>query len=109
MKPPMNAIVMDPRFHRDIEQMKKRVTIRSGHCAYRPGKTVLVCPIEGWCVLCKVVSVQHTFLKFVASEDYKDDGFASYVDMHNGMQEFYPDISHESPVTIIRWVLTEPS
>lgn len=105
MKQPLYAILIAP-----IEEMRarvldgrKKITIREGHRDYKPGKVILCCHLEPWAVSADIVSVRHTTLGEVTDEEYESDGFADRENMLAVMRRFYPNITSDSPVTVIRW------
>lgn len=106
LKPPLVALLISPdRYMRDaIHRGIKKITIREGHRDYQAGQTVMLCcHLESWAVMAKVTEVRHCTLGEVAKEEYLADGFQSASDMLNGMRRFYPNLSYQSPVTVIRW------
>jgi hypothetical protein len=39
----------------------------------------------------------------VTEEEYRADGFTSREDLLSGMKKYYPNLTLESPITVIRW------
>jgi len=106
VKQPLYALLVAP-----IEEMivavldgTKTITVREGHRDYRPGLPVMLCcHLEGWAVQADIVNVRHCALKEVTEEEWADDGFTSQEDLLTGLQRFYPCLTMDSPVTVIRW------
>lgn len=106
MKQPLYALLIAP-----IEEMimavidgTKTITIREGHRDYRPGLPVMLCcHLESWAVMADIENVRHCVLNEVTREEWADDGFTSQEDLLTGLQRFYPNMTMDSPVTIIRW------
>ena len=105
MKNPLYALLVAPipNMRYDILHGTKKISIREGHRDYRMGKVMLCCHLEPWAVMADITDVRHTTLNEVAEDEYKADGFTNKQDMLNGMQRFYPTMTMDSPVTVIRW------
>lgn len=88
---------------RDIRSGKKEVTIRKWYCSYTEGPVLLGCHVRDWAVMGKITSVLRTTLKEVPMEDVRNDGFYSHEDALNGLKRFYPDMTLDSPVTVVRF------
>lgn len=96
-------IAPDHRMRTDIIYDWKAITIREGHRDYRPGPVMLCCHLAPWAVMADITDVRHCALREVTQEEYEDDGFHSQDDLLQGMQRFYPNMTLDSPVTVIRW------
>jgi len=82
----------------------KRISIRSGHRNYKVGgRLILCCHILNWATMKTIKSVKWTTLADVTPIEYRDDGFSTWTDLRDGLRKFYPEITDNSPVTIIRW------
>ena len=81
----------------------KNITIREGHRDYTPGKVLLGCHILNWAVMREIISVRHTTIREVKKEEYFLDDFRSREDMLDGLRKYYPDLTMDSPVTVIQW------
>lgn len=105
MKQPLYALLIAPipEMRQAILDGRKKITIREGHRDYRNGKAMLCCHLEPWAVMAEITNVRHTTLREVTEEEYVADGFESQDDLLLGMQRFYPNMTTDSPVTVIRW------
>lgn len=105
MKNPLYALLVAPipEMRYAILHGTKKISIREGHRDYRRGKVMLCCHLEPWAVMADITDVRHTTLKEVTEEEYKADGFENQEDMLCGMQRFYPTMTMDSPVTVIKW------
>ena len=100
----MQAILIAGKKQRDdVLHNVKRITIREGHRDYSPGSAMLGCHILNWAIIRKIISVEHQLLADVTEQEYKDDGFNTLFELADGLRKYYPDISLNSPVTIVRW------
>lgn len=106
MKQPLYALLIAPnhRVRTSILYGGRSITIREGHPDYKAGTTVMICcHIEPWVVMADITSVRHTTIAKVTKEEYEADDFFSRKDLLKGLQKYYPDITIDSPVTVIRW------
>lgn len=105
MKQPTYALLIAPdhRMRTDIVYGEKTITIREGHRDYRPGPVMICCHIIPWAVMADITDVRHCTLREVTQEEYEDDGFHSQDDLLWGMRKFYPNMTLDSPVTVIKW------
>ena len=103
MKKPLQAILMASDFHDMCELGAKLITIREGHRSYDLGTAVLCCHIANWCMMVEITSVCHTTIENLTCGDLADDGFVSATHALSELGRFYPSISLDSPVTVIRW------
>lgn len=105
MKNPMYALLIAPdhEMRRSILYGGKTITIREGHRDYRPGPVMLCCHLVPWAVMADITNVRHCTLREVTEEEYQDDGFHTQDDLLKGLQRFYPNMTLDSPVTVIRW------
>ena len=105
MKQPLYALLITPnhRMRTNIIYREKTITIREGHRDYRPGPVMICCHLVPWAVMADITNVRHCTLCEITQEEYEADGFNSQDDMLQGMQRFYPNMTLDSPVTIIIW------
>lgn len=105
MKHPLQALLIAPEQEmRDaILSGQKTITIREGHRDYRPGQVMLCCHLVPWAVMANITEVQHTTLREVLPADMEADGFDSLSYMLDRMKRFYPNLTEDSAVTIVRW------
>ena len=78
----------------------KQVTIRKGVREYEPEIEIAGYPAV-------VDSVEHYQLEAVPFEILLSDGFESFTDTLVRMERFYPDITAETMVTVLRFHLKE--
>lgn len=105
-KSPLQALLVAPDYlmRKNILSGKKKISIREGHRDYQVGKPVMLCcHIVPWVVMADVISVRHCTLGEVTEEEYRDDGFETQEELLVGLQQFYPDMTPDSPVTVICW------
>jgi len=95
--------ISDRKARLDIINGKKKITIRKDWRDYRPGLVIICCHIEPWAVMAEITKVRHCTLEEVTEAEYQADGFKSKKGLLEGLRKFYPDITWNSPVTIIRW------
>lgn len=81
----------------------KRVTIRKGRRDIGLDYMIFERVSDGAEKLVDVNRVYITKLKDVLEEDYKNDGFNDVEDMLHQMKEFYPDITVNSLVSVIKF------
>ena len=105
LKHPLQALLVAPdsQMRADILRGAKKITIREGARDYRDGQVMLCCHIEPWAVMAKITSVRHCALRDVTKKEYEDDGFETHEELLDGLKRFYPDLTLDSPVTVIRW------
>lgn len=117
--PPLVALLMADSFYEPIINGDKKITIREGIRDYKPGQRVVLCYCPtiqreevldigvqyGWAVMARITEVSISALRNADIQDLKDDGMESVEDAVNCLQDFYPDITEDSPVTVIRWEL----
>ena len=106
MKLALQALLIAPdhQMRTDILFGTKTITIREGYRDYHEGRPVMICcHIVPWAVLATITSVRYCTLNEVTEEENRADGFESREDMLGGMQKYYPDMTLDSEVTVIRW------
>lgn len=105
MKQPLYAILIAPikEMRARVLDGRKKITIREGHRDYKRGKVMLCCHLEPWAVSAEITGVRHTTLREVTEAEYEADDFMSCEDMLAGMRRFYPNMTLDSPVTVIWW------
>lgn len=106
MRPPLTALLLAPEESMWIDTAagKKCITIREGHRDYTPGRPVMICcHLMCAAVMADITSVRHTTIAEVIPAEFEADGFTDRDDMLNQLRRFYPDLTEESPVTVIQW------
>lgn len=81
----------------------KGVTIRKGHRDITIGDLIFESVEKKRHETVDVYMVYKAKLKYVLPEDIQKDGFKDQNDMIEKIKRFYPDISEESDLTIIRF------
>lgn len=102
---PLQAILIAPEHAMRVAVLNgtKKISIRQGHRDYRKGVVMLCCEKVPWCVAADITYVRHTIVSQVTEEEYAADGFTSREDMLGRMRRFYPDLTSDSPVTVVCW------
>lgn len=101
----MQAILVanDAKMRADILSGKKQITIRKGRRDYKKGSVMLCCHIEPWAVMADITMIRQDPLRDVGLEELQDDGFKDHDDLYQGLKTYYPDLSSDDIVTIVRW------
>lgn len=101
----LQALLISPEtaMREAIVTGRKTITIREGHRDYQCGPVMLCCHLVPWVVQADITSVHRTTAAHVQGKDIRDDGFTNLDDMLEKLRRFYPKISEDSPVTVIRW------
>lgn len=108
LKRPLAAILFAPQFHAAIENGEKQITIREGRRDYQVGETVMLCcHVAGWCRMGTVTGVGFAELRDVPIESLQADGFSGYEDALVVMNQFYPELTLDSVVTVINFEVQE--
>jgi hypothetical protein len=105
LKRPLQAILIAPNesVWENIILGKKKITIREGWRDYQPGFSILGCHIANFCVGADITDVKHCLAKDVTEEEYHADGYTSQDNMIDDLHKYYPNLSLESKVTVIKW------
>lgn len=105
MKNPLYALLVAPddQMRLDIVRKIKKISIREGHRDYRLGPVMLCCHLVPWAVMAHITEVRHCALREVTKEEYQADGFKTQKALLEGLKRFYPTMTLDSPVTVIRW------
>ena len=86
-----------------IRNGQKRITIRRGERNYKVGDVVVRKCKEGDQLRLEITDVRVSMLKFVLSDDLRDDGFVNADDAVYILSQWYKGISLDSTVTAIRF------
>jgi hypothetical protein len=110
VKPPLVALLMADCFLEPICSGEKKITIREGMRDYKAGQKVVLCKCGneddiGWARMATITEVSVCTLKNVDIEDLNADGMKDLDDAVQCLRDFYPNVTKESPVTVIRWEL----
>lgn len=105
MDTPLQAILIAGETSRDdVIQGHATATIRCGFRAYKNGPVMIGCHILNWCVLKKIIDVQHFLLKDVPLDCLKKLKYTNTLDIFNTLHKFYPSITVDSEVTFVEWM-----
>lgn len=104
-KPALQALLIAPddQMRANILSGVKKISIREGHRDYKTGPMMICCHIEPWAVQVDVTEVFHRTLDEVSFIEWEADGFTSQQDLLDGLRSYYPNITLDSPVTVIYW------
>ena len=104
MKRALQGILMAGETMRDaVLADTKKITIREGHRDYTIGPVLIGCHYLNWAVFRIIIHVRHTTLGEVTRGECLADGCNSLEELLRMLQQFYPDLTLESKVTVIRW------
>lgn len=106
MKRPMVALLIAPiaTMREAIIAGRKTITIREGHRDYQVGdRVMLCCHLKIWAVMAEVTEVRHTIVRNVTEQEYNDSGYHHLAEMLADLKRFYPQLTIDSPVTVVRW------
>lgn len=107
MKTALRALLItpEPQMIADVINRVKCIAILRGHRDYVAGQPILIgCPKANWAVMADCVKVKHRVLGSVNEEDLRADGFPNREKALEELQRFYPDMTLDSEVTVIKWV-----
>lgn len=109
----MSVLIGTPRALRlGTEQMcedaltgTKTISIRTGLRDFPEGELLVLYNEDyGFAATATIDTVRYCSLQEVREQEWLDDGFDSWQDLYSGLLEFYPNITPNSDVTILRWV-----
>ena len=105
MKNPLYALLVAPddQMRLAIVRKDKKISIREGHRDYQIGPVMLCCHLEPWAVMADITNVRHCTLKEVTKKEYVADEVNNRQKLLELMKKFYPHMTIDSPVTVIRW------
>lgn len=87
----------------NVLQGKQTVTIRYGYREYTEGPVLIGCHHLSWAMLAKITKVEYFKLKDVPLSDLNGDGYSSSSEAVEDLSRWYPDITEDSLVTVVRW------
>jgi hypothetical protein len=104
MKRALQAILIaGTKIKENVLYIKKKITIREGHRDYTKGPVLIGCHLLNWIVVREIIEVRHTTVGQVINEECMDDSFGASLNLLVGLQKYYPNLTMDSPVTVIRW------
>lgn len=106
LRRPLVALLLspNPKMWQAAERGEKLISIREGYRDYRVDETLMICcHIRDCAFMATVTGVNHCTLGQVTEEEWVADGFTSQADLLAGLREFYPNMTLDSGVTVLRW------
>ena len=92
-----------------IQSGRKRITFRAGRRRFRPGEIVDGKCAEGIILPLRITRCETKPLKDVTEEEARDDLFESREVVLEGMRKFYPEMTWETEISLIRFEIAEDS
>lgn len=80
-----------------------KATIRVGERDYTNGPVMIGCHILNWARLFNITEIIHAKLIDLTSREIYVSGYDSYEDMFTNLKKFYPEVTHNTKVTFVRW------
>lgn len=103
LRAPHQALLLAEELIEETVSGIKIQTVREGHRDYKPGKVIFACPEVEWSTAKTITKVKHTTPRKCSSSDYLDEGWESREHMVSDLQRFYPKLTMDSPITVIRF------
>lgn len=103
LRPPLQALIFVADLVPQIKTGEKRNTVREGHREYKEGSVLLGAPEANWCAMKTIVTVTHTSIAKMKRADYLHQGWKDREQVLADMQGYYPQLTMESPITVIWW------
>ena len=98
----LQALLVADDLIESVVNGEKQISIREGHRGYREDR-VLIGSIESLCALKEITEVRFTRFKRLTLEELADDGFETHEEALEALREYYPKLTEDSAVTVIRW------
>jgi hypothetical protein len=95
-----------------IRSGRKKITFRAGRRKFRPGEIVEGKCAEGVILLLRITGCETKPLKDVTEDEARTDLFESREVVLEGMRKFYPEMTWETEISLIRFEMadeTEPT
>ena len=90
-----------------IRSGRKKITFRAGRRGFRPGEIVDGRCAEGVILPLRITSCETKALKDVTEEEARADLFESREVVLEGMRKFYPEMTWETEISLIRFEMAE--
>ena len=90
-----------------IRSGRKKITFRAGRRKFRAGEIVDGKCAEGVVLPLRITSCETKPLKEVTEEEARADLFESREVVLEGMREFYPEMTWETEISLIRFEMAE--
>jgi len=104
MKKPLQAILIaGEEMKEQVLNGTKNITIREGYRNYDFDNVLIGCHLLNWATMKKITKLRFIALKDATKEEYQEDGFETQEDLLKGLQKFYPNITLDSDVTVVKW------
>jgi hypothetical protein len=91
-----------------IRTGRKRMTFRAGRRRFRPGEIVEGECAEGITMLLRITGCETKRLREVTEEEAKADLFEGREAILEGMRRFYPEMTWETEISLIRFEMAPP-
>ena len=91
-----------------IRTGRKRITFRAGRRKFVPGEIVEGKCAEGVVLLLRITGCESKPLREVTEEEARADLFASREVVLDGMRKFYPRMTWETEISLIRFAMADP-
>ena len=101
--PPRRRIRFSEGYVDLIRTGGKRITFRAGRRRFRPGEIVDGECAEGITILLRITGCETKRLREVTEEEAKADLFESREVVLEGMRKFYPEMTWETEISLIRF------
>ena len=102
-RPALQALIFVPELVPQIQTGEKLNTVREGHRDYKEGQVLLGSPETNWCAMKTITTVTHTTIAKMARKDYLHQGWADRNQVLTDMQGYYPNLTMDSPITVVWW------
>lgn len=105
MKRPVQALEIadNPEVLLSIMLEQKKISLREGHRDYIPGKLIIYNCDNNFSIQVEITSVKHSTLAEITEAEMKADGYQTKEEMLADLKQYYPDLTSESPMTVISW------
>jgi hypothetical protein len=106
--PPRRRIRFSEGYVELIRTGRKRITFRAGRRRFRPGEIVEGECAEGITILLRITGCETKRLGDVTEEEARADLFESREVVLEGMRRFYPKMTWETEISLIRFETAPP-
>ncbi|WP_227376262.1 ASCH domain-containing protein [Haladaptatus halobius] len=97
----MEHIEIDDEFISDIESGRKETTIRRGFRNYETGPAIIFTEERKIPIIIK--NVTYKFINQLTNYDARRDGFTNQTELIDTLDNFYPGINENTPITIVEF------
>jgi hypothetical protein len=100
----MMALPIDEEWIPLVISGKKRSTIRSGQRKVKLGPNELVSKYQS--IPITIDNLRYCTVNTLTVSDALDDGFSSLTDLLSALQKYYPNLTGQLPLTIIKFTFS---